>query len=109
MNKRDLIVAIHHRDSRWGDEALTFRQSQRAVNHLLDVIVAQLQEGEAITLGEFGTFRVQVTQVANTDKHGFTNAAGQVVRPGNRRVRIAFKPSKALKRKIKAAIDDHPK
>ncbi len=87
MNKDDLSKAVYENHG-----GMSFADSQRIVDLILDKIKARLIRGEKVLLSGFGCFRV----VVRKDRKGINPKTGEpIIIPGRRAVR--FKPSKYLK------------
>ena len=87
MNKDDLSKAIH--DVHGG---MSYADSQRIVDLILDIIKDRLSRGEKVLISGFGCFRI----VKRKDRKGVNPQTGaSIIIPG--RKAITFKPSKYLK------------
>lgn len=87
MNKDDLSKAVY--DAHGG---MSFGDSQRIVDVILDTVKSRLVRGEKVLLSGFGCFRV----VVRRDRKGINPKTGvSMVIRGRKAVR--FKPSRYLK------------
>jgi DNA-binding protein HU-beta len=87
VNKDDLSKAIH--DVHGG---MSYADSQRIVDLILDIIKGRLSRGEKVLISGFGCFRI----VKRKDRKGVNPHTGAaIIIPG--RKAITFKPSKYLK------------
>lgn len=91
MNKTELVAAISEKTE------LTKKDSEKALNALIDVVAEELKKGEKVQLVGFGTFEVS-ERAARTGKNPQTGAE----------IKIAackapkFKAGKALKDAVNA-------
>ncbi len=86
MNKTELIAAVAN------NAGLTKKDSEKAVNAVLDAITATLAAGDKVQIAGFGTFEVRARE-ARTGRNPLTK---QVIEIPATRV-PAFKAGKALK------------
>ena len=86
MNKSELISAVSQ------SAGLTRKDTERAVNALLDAITASLRGGEKVQISGFGTFEVKDRE-ARVGRNPHTKEAIDI--PATRVP--TFKASKALK------------
>ena len=86
MNKSELITAVSQ------SAGLTRKDTERAVNALLDAITASLRSGEKVQLSGFGTFEVKDRE-ARVGRNPHTKEAVNI--PAT--TVPVFKASKALK------------
>lgn len=87
MNKSDLSKRIHEVHG-----GLSYVESQKIVDFILEVIKSRLARGEKVLLSGFGCFNVMQRKA----KKGVNPRTGEpVIIPG--RNSIKFKPSKRLK------------
>ncbi len=86
MNKPELIAAVSEK------AGLSKKDTERAVNAVIDTITAALASGEKVQLSGFGIFEAKERQ-ARVGRNPRTNAAIEI--PATRTP--AFKASKALK------------
>jgi nucleoid DNA-binding protein len=87
MNKNDISKKVHETHG-----GLSFVESQKIVDYILDTIKQRLVRGEKVLLSGFGCFNVMQRKA----KRGVNPQTGEpVMIPG--RNSIKFKPSKYLK------------
>ena len=86
MNKTELIAAVA------ANTGMTKKDSEKAVNAVVDSITAALVAGEKVQLAGFGIFEVKDRE-ARTGRNPFTNETMEI--PATRVP--AFKASKTLK------------
>lgn len=86
MNKVDLAVAIAQATG------MTKKNSEKAVQVMLNEIAASLKKGEKVSLAGFGTFEVR----ARAARVGRNPRSGQTIKIAASKV-PAFKAGKALK------------
>jgi DNA-binding protein HU-beta len=86
MNKTDLVAAVAEKTG------LTKKQSELAVNAVVEAIETALRNGERVSLVGFGTFEVR----ARRARAGRNPATGQPIRIPAGKV-PAFRPGKTLR------------
>ena len=86
MNKSELIAAVSQ------SAGLTKKDTERAVNALLDAITASLRSGEKVQISGFGTFEVKDRE-ARVGRNPHTKEAIDIPATSV----PVFKASKALK------------
>jgi DNA-binding protein HU-beta len=87
VNKNDLSRAIYEVHG-----GMSFADTQKIVDLILDIIKGRLCRGEKVLISGFGCFRV----VRRRDKRGINPQSGDSIRiPGKKTIK--FKPSKYLK------------
>lgn len=88
MNKKELIEKISM------NSGLTFRQSERALNELINVISAEVKTGE-VRLTGFGTFAV----AERSERQGRNPKTGEVMAIKEKRVPV-FRAGSTLKDQV---------
>jgi nucleoid DNA-binding protein len=87
LNRDDLSRAVYEAHG-----GISFADSQKIVDSILEIIKARLRRGEKVILTGFGCFRV----VKRKDRKGINPKTGEsIIIRGRKAVR--FKPSKYLK------------
>ncbi len=87
MNKNDISKKVYEAHG-----GLSYAESQKTVDMILDIIRSRLARGEKVLISGFGCFTV----IRKKDKKGVNPQTGKpVLIPG--RKSIKFKPSKYLK------------
>ena len=84
MNKTELVAAISEKTE------LTKKDSEKALNALIDVVAEELKKGEKVQLVGFGTFEVS-ERAARTGKNPQTGAEIKIAAckaPSSRLVRL---------------------
>lgn len=89
MNKTELIAAVAERTG------LTKKDAEKAVNATVEVVTAQLVQGEKVQLAGFGSFEVK-TREARVGRNPRTNEAIEI--PASKTP--AFKASKNLREAV---------
>lgn len=90
MNKADLVTAVAQR------AGLTKKQSEQAVNAVVETIEEALKKGERVSIVGFGTFEVRSRRA----RVGRNPQTGKTIQIPPSKV-PAFKPGKALRDAVK--------
>lgn len=90
MNKSDLIEAVREASG------LTKKDSEKAIDAVLDGIAEAMAKGDKVQLVGFGTFEVRERKA----REGRNPSTGETIQIAAKKV-PAFKPGKALKDQVK--------
>lgn len=90
MNKADLIGAIAEKSE------LTKKDSEKALNAMIDIVVASLSKGEKVQIIGFGTFEAK----RRNAREGINPRTGKAIKIAAATV-PSFKAGKALKDALK--------
>ena len=94
MTRKDLTNILHK------NLGLSLKESARIVDKFFDIIVFSLSQGSEVKLPKFGTLKIQ----ERDSRSGRNPTTGEKIEIAKRKA-IVFRPSKALRKKLKASVE----